>query len=294
LKSKPRWPRESAKPTKPKSGTNGAAPRFAPLDQLQIGEPFNPYVLFVYGDVLREVLRFGKLKAGDKLLWILLADQCQKRGTDKHSQSSLAVMLGMSPRQLRRHMQRLKKLKMVHVEWALGMPARTWLLYHPVFALCSPRGTDKNVLTLGQERPKGWDRNGHNMDLPHGSLHGIGDTTFDVGTSNRGTSEARAEEKPKIEPAKLRDAPVPITNRVSTLSVSEEAKAFWYSLSPLEKQKRSELAAAAAERVAYYRQYLNETDPTIASTARREVKRYLGELRGFGFFIPGTEQKGKT
>jgi hypothetical protein len=294
LKSKPRWPRESEKPTKPKPPASARGPHFASLDVLQIGEPFNPYELFVYGEVLRVVLQCGNLNDGQKALWILLADQCQRRGYDKHSQARLAAMLSWNTRKFRRNIRVLKKLKLVHVEWNLGMPARTWLLYHPLFALCSPLGRDNSVLTLGQNSPKGKDKNVPNMDLLHGSMHGRGDTTFNVGTSNGGTSEARAEEKPKIEPAKSRGAPVPITNRVSTLSVSEEAKSFWYSLSPLEKQKRSELAAAAAERVAYYRQYLNETDPTISSTARREVKRYLGELRGFGFFIPGTEQKGKT
>jgi hypothetical protein len=75
--------------------------------------------------------------------------------------------------------------------------------------------------------------------------------------------------------------------------VSAEAKTFWFSLSPLEKQKRQELGAIAAERVAYYRRYINETDRTIAGQARREVKRYLSELRSYGFFIPGLEPEVK-
>jgi hypothetical protein len=260
---------------------------------LQVGEPFNPYKVFVYGEVLREILRFGGLNDGQKNLWILLADQCQSRGTSWRSQSRLAAMLGWNPRKLRRNIRVLKKLKLVHVEWNLGEAARTWLLYHPLFALCSPLGTDTYDLTLGQKVSQDRDKTVPNMDLPNGSIHGRGDTTFDVGTSNRGTSEARAEEMAKRQAKKNRDAALPITNRVETISVSADFKSHWYSLPLREKQIRWENAARAAEHVAHYRQYINEKDRTIAGSARRQVDRYLSEVRSLGFFIPGFDPQEK-
>lgn len=268
-------------------------PEFPPLDQLQIGDAFNPYEVFVYGEVLRKVLRFGGLNDGQKTLWILLADQCQKRGFDTHSQTELAAMLAWKIRKLKRNIRELKKLKLVHVEWNLGEPARTWLLFHPVFALCSPRGSVKNDPTLGQIWPKGSVKNGPNMDLPHGSFHGRGDTTFVVGTSNRGTSDAGAEDKANKQEPKNTPQRQPITNRVETLQVSAEAKSFWFALPPREKQIRLERAAVAAERVTHYQQYIEHTDHTIAGQARREVKRYLDNVRSLGFFMPGIEPKGK-
>ena len=289
----PRWPRSPEIAAAPKQSPQPHSPEFKPLGELQVGEPFNPYRVFVYGEVLREVLRFGALNDGQKNLWILLADQCQRRGTSLKSQGRLAAMLGWNPRKLRRNIRVLKKLKLVHVEWNLGEPARTWLLYHPLFALCSPLGTDTSVLPLGQNVSPDRVKTVPNMDLPHGSIHGRGDTTFNVGTSNRGTSEARAEEMAKRQTKKNHDAALPITNRVETISVSADFKSHWYSLTPREKQIRWENAARAAEHVAHYRQYINEKDRTISGAARHQVQRFLREVRALGFFIPGFDPQEK-
>jgi hypothetical protein len=293
LQRPPRWPRESGKPTEQKPDENSRALKFAALDRLKVGEPFNPYKLFVYGEVLRAMAAFSELSDSGYRLWTVLADQVQNNGIDTHSHTKLAGMVRWDDRKFRRIIRELKNLKLVHVEWNFGRPARTWLLYHPVFALCSPLIRTNLSSDTGQIYPLTEDKFVHNMDLPHGSLHGRGDTTFNVGTSNRGTSEAQAEDKAKTPPPKNDQAAVPITNRVSTLSVLPEARSFFSSLSSAELKIRYANGDRAKERVAYYRQYINETDRTIAGQARKEVHRWLSEVRSLGFFIPGFDQKEK-
>jgi hypothetical protein len=132
------------------------------------------------------------------------------------------------------------------------------------------------------------------MDLLHGSLHGRGDTTFVVGTSNGDASDARAEDKANKQPPKNNPARVPITNRVETLAVLKEARSYWDSLGPLARVKRLELAAPVEKQVRHYQQHINDNDHTIAAVARRKAEQYRNELRGLGFYIPGIDPKGKT
>jgi hypothetical protein len=294
LQRPPRWPRESGKPTEQKPEQNSDGPKFAALDRLKVGEPFNPYKLFVYGEVLRKIAMLPDLTDSGYKLWTLLADQVQKTGSDTHSQANLAIMCRWDERKFRRIMRELKDLKLVHVEWHFGRQSETWLIYHPVFALCSPLIRTNLSAELGQIYPRSTDKNVLHMDLLHGDLHGRGDTTFNVGTSNGGTSEAPAEDKANNQPPKNFKAAVPITNRVTTLSVLPEARSFFSSLSSAELKIRYANGERSAERVAYYRQYINETDRTIASQARREVKRYLDEVRALGFFIPGFDPQEKA
>jgi hypothetical protein len=278
---------------RPKRKHKPKGPVFAPVERLEIGAPFNPYKQFVYGEVLRQVLSCGMLTDSQAKLWILLADQCLGHGFDRHSQTRLAAMLAWKPRKLRRHLRELKKLNLVHVEWNLGAPSRTWLLFHPLFALCSPVGQVKNDLRVGQIWPKGQVKNDHNMDLPHGSLHGSNHESSNVGTSNSASSAARGDDLANGNGWRKAGFAVPITNRLETLAVSPTAKAFWFGLSPLEKKHRRELAEAAAAKVHHYRQYINDSNHEVAGQARHEVKRWHSQVRAHGFYIPGIEPKGK-
>jgi hemerythrin-like domain-containing protein len=55
-----------------------------------------------------------------------------------------------------------------------------------------------------------------------------------------------------------------------------------------------ERVARAVAYVEDRRQHIESPDKSIKSCARREVKKYLDELRELGFFIPGVEPKGKA
>jgi hypothetical protein len=278
---------------RPKRRRSPRLPYFRPLEELSLGDPFRPYKLFELSSVRGVVLASKLLRPGAKVVWMLLADQCASSGYDRHTQVNLAEHAGMSLTQFRHHLGRLVKLNLVHIEPELGRQNFTWLLYHPMFAFCSPYTPSETRVRDPRKPDEGILGNPITQRNYQRNYQRRGPQTVDVGTSNRGSSDANSEEETKAWRTQKTNGSFPITNRVSTLPVSAEAKTFWFSLSPLEKQKRQELGAIAAERVAYYRRYINETDRTIAGQARREVKRYLSELRSYGFFIPGLEPEVK-
>ncbi len=260
-------------------------PEFAPLDQLAPGQPMNPYKLLVGFEARRSILAFRKLGQGGKNLWLLLADECFSSGHDRQTQEQLAGKLGVTTRQLRRYLVRLKKHHLVHVEPQLGRQDFHWLLFHSVFAGCSPLTPDNSVLRVrtetsggsGQERPpqRNYQRN----------YQRSGRGTGAVGTSNEGSRADLGEELAKNGAKGENHGELPITESSSPLRVSKEAKAFWFSLTPFEKSRRFSLAERVADRIDHYRQYLSDTHPEIVRQARHEIERHSNELRSLGFFV---------
>jgi DNA-binding transcriptional ArsR family regulator len=270
-----------------------AKPEFAPLEQLAPGQPFNPNRLFKGRSAREKILSFPKLAPGAKLVWLMLADKVYLRGYTEHTERELAGFVSLSRRQFGRHLRKLKKLHLVHSEPNIGSSNLTWLLFHSLFAFCTPlpsRISDVGVpADVREDSPHMW--RGNNRVLR--KLQGTGPATFAVGTSNGGSSDDPGEEwaNPSAEAQAGRE--VPITERSSPLRVSKDARAFWYSLSPHEKGRRFSLAEAAAERVLHFRQYVDNPDRNISHQARHEVERYANELRSLGFYLtsPNGQEK---
>ena len=259
-----------------------------------IGAPFNPYYVLVRGEFNRAVMSSQDLDDSQAKLLLLLADQCEKLGYDTHSQDKLAPMCGWKPRKLRRHIAELKKAGLIDVICPDGKNTFTAILYRPLFANCSLYDRSKLAYQVGQKWPTRSAKFGLHMDLPHGSLHGLGNSTFNVGRSIVETSKARAADEAQNHTPKKPRFQVPITNRVFTPQVLPDFKAHWFKLSPLEKSRHMERVARAVAYVEDRRQHIDSPDKSIKSCARREVTKYLNELRELGFFIPGVEPKGKA
>jgi hypothetical protein len=259
-----------------------------------IGAPFNPYYLLVRGEFNRAVMASPDLTDASAKLLLLLADQCERLGYDTHSQDNLAPLCGWKPRKLRRHIAELKTAGLIDVICPDGKHTFTAFLYHPLFANCSLYDRSKIAYQVGQKWPTRSAKFGLHMDLPHGSNHGIGNSTSNVGRGIVNASEARAEVESQNQTPKKPSFQIPITNRVSTPQVLPDFKAHWYKLSPLEKTRHMERVARAVAYIEDRRQHIESPDKSIKSCARREVKKYLDELRALGFFIPGIEPKGKA
>lgn len=282
-------------------------PEFPPLEELQPGAPFNPFRLFVSGSVIRTIARFPKLGAGQKLVWLVLADQCLRSDYDWHSHRELAEICGISPRQFRRHLARLRKLKLVHVAADLGKSDHTWLLYHSAFAFCTPLtqvtsdlgGRSEVSYGVGQKRPT----HGLNMDSTW---------TSDGATRLKATSGGRAlppngrrvgEDSPARESTardfreqvdrlqnpppdeRTENTPSGDAEPGESLVVVKDARAFWYSLEPTAKRNRFEQAARVHDRIQHFRNYLKDPHAEIARQAEHEISRALDELRRLGFTL---------
>lgn len=259
-----------------------------------IGAPFNPYYVLVRGEFNRAVLSSTDLDDSQARLLLLLADQCEKLGYDIHSQDKLARKCGWKPRKLRRHIAELKKAGLINVICPDGKNTFTAILYHSMFGNCSLYDRSNLAYQVGQTWPTRSAKFGLHMDLPHGSFHGLGNSTFDVGTSIGEKQAAPVVENANNNGRKKRRGTLPITNRLETPQVSADAKSFWFSLSPTEKRLRMEQVHRAAKWVEHFLQHIDSPNQAVARQADHELKRYLGRVRALGFYIPGHEPKGKA
>ena len=263
--------------------------------------------VFGSGQVIRAIAAAPKLGPGQKLVFLLLADQCFNKGYDWHTQRELAVFCGMSARQFRRHLARLRKLRFVHVAPEIGKQDTTWCLYHPVFANCSPLPQDRSVLGGRSEVSDGVGQNWptHEFNMNSGM-------TSDSATRLNATSSrvplapnrridgenARARKTPAPHFRERVDRPLsdpPETVELSTpngdpvrgesLVVVREARAFWYALEPVAKRNRFEQAHRVYDRIQHFRSYLKDPHAEICRQAKHEITRALDELRGLGFTL---------
>ena len=280
---------------------------FKPLEELQPGDAFRPYKLFEVWSVRGRILKSKKLRSGCKVVWVMLADECASSGHDRQSQVSLAEKAGMSLTQFRHHLGRLVKAKLVHVEPELGRVNYTWLLYHSIFAGCSPltpsetrwggpRESDEGVLgnpitqrnyqrnyqrTGGSSVEKGTSYRG---ELPRDGRRQGEDSPAREGTNP--DFRERRDRQPSFAPREGEPAtPTANTLEGEELVVARDARAFWYQLSPAEKRNRQESAAAVADRIIHFRQYLKDPHAEIVRQAEHEITRALAELRGYGFTL---------
>jgi len=68
---------------------------------MRVGEPFNPYRLFVGAQIPNALLRYTGIPASAKLVWARLAQYAGEKGVAWPSQETLAAEVGLSCRQLR-------------------------------------------------------------------------------------------------------------------------------------------------------------------------------------------------
>jgi hypothetical protein len=282
-------------------------PDFRALSELAPFDPINPMRQFGSGQVIREIAAVKKMGPGQKLVFLLLADQCFNKGYDWHSQRELAAMCGMSARQFRRHLARLRKLRFVHVAPEIGKQDTTWCLYHPVFANCSPLPQDRSVLGVRSEVTEGVGQNWPTHEFSMNSSMTSDSATRLKATSGRGPVEQngrrfgedpqpRGSTPPDFRYRRVRKPEPPSdersentrsgdADRGESLVVVKDAKAFWYSLEPVAKQHRFEQAARVADRIQHFRKYLKDPHADIARQAQHEITGALAELRGLGFTL---------
>jgi hypothetical protein len=266
-------------------------PKCRPLDQLEVGQPFNPMRLFVPYSVVRAIAATSKMGLGTKLVLLVLADQCRLKGWDWHSQANLAELLGISSRQLRRHLEHLKKLKLIHVEAELGRSDHTWLLYHSLFASCSPWTPVANVLPPRTEVSGGV---GH-FSPTHGKDHGKDALTDGIGfspaTSSRGAPAPNGEDKAKT-PGNGKGLPSDADNGYPvSLQVKPDARQFFYSLTAPEKRARYERAGKLLDEIAYFNEHRKAPEHTISQQAKREISRRRRDLSDLGFWLATAERE---
>ena len=268
-----------------------ALPHCAAIDQLAPGVAWNPYNLFEGWSVRHAITSAKKLRPGAKLVWLILADEVYASGYDRKTQTSLAWLAGLSVDQLQRHLKRLVKAKLVHVEYSLGAQNFHWLLYSDLFANCSPLPPRNNAVAppaevrQGVPQKRGTQRNyQRNFQRSNG-------VDVNKATSYRGSPDANGRKHGEDEDAENTDAQAPITNRALTLAVKPEASAFWYGLSAHAKRNRQAQAASEREQIDHYSQYLKHPDPKIAHQARHEVNRHMAALSQLGFYLkPATDR----
>jgi hypothetical protein len=282
-------------------------PDFRALSELAPFDPINPMRQFGSGQVIREIAAVKKMGPGQKLVFLLLADQCFNKGYDWHSQRELAAMCGMSARQFRRHLARLRKLRFVHVAPEIGKQDTTWCLYHPVFANCSLLPQVNSVLGGRSEVSDGVGQNWPTHEFSMNSSMTSDGATRLKATSGRGPVEQNGrrfgeDAEPRESPAPdyryrvVRPLPEPPFERTDnppssdagngeSLVVVREARAFWYALEPGAKRNRYAQAVNVADRIQHFRNYLKDPHAEIARQAQHEISRALDELRGLGFSL---------
>jgi DNA-binding transcriptional ArsR family regulator len=260
-------------------------PKCRPLDQLEVGQPFNPLRLFVPYSVTRAIAASRKMGLGTKLVLIVLTDQCRLKGYDYHTHANLAEMLALSRRQLERHLAHLKKLKLIHVEAELGRPDYTWLLYHPLFASCSPWTPVTSDVPPTTQTTEGVRRNSHT----HGKDHGKDALTDAIGlrqgTSYRGDHAQNGENKAKTPANGNPSGKLPITDRAFTLQVKPDHRQFFYSLTAHEKRRRYDAAGRLLDELAYFEKHRSDADHAIKNQAEIEIGRRRRDLSDLGFWL---------
>lgn len=287
-------------------------PEFPPLDQLAPGAPFNPYALFEGWSIRKAIAGAPKLRPGAKLVWLILADQVYSSDYDSHSERNLSELCALSARQFRRHLRTLGKAKLVHVAPDIGRQNYTWLLYHPLFAACSPLPPVRNVLGVRSEMSGG---SGHNWPTQRNDQRNYqrsASADNRNATSSRGVVERNGrrngEEPRSREPLpadtdngefvdsasppfeRTGDTPSGDATPGDSLALKRDARSFWFSLSTIEKRNRQDLARRVADRIHDLRQMAKHKDAEIARQARHEITRSLDELSGLGFTLHTTER----
>lgn len=282
-------------------------PEFPPLEQLAPGAPFNPNALFEAWSIRQAIARYSKLRASTKYVYFMLVDQVYVSDYDWNCQAELAGRCGLSVDQFQRHLGKLVKLRLVHVAHDIGKQNYIWLLWHPVFAGCSPLTHRTSAVGGTADVRQGVPHSSGTQRNYQRNYRGTGGATLDNATSSRGAlpSDGRreGEESPAWEPlaAATHDgyfvdphAPPPgldeytragDAGKPESLVVKRDARSFWYSFSPIEKRNRLERASSVHERVIYFRQFLQDPHADIQRQARTEVNRALAELGSMGFTL---------
>lgn len=282
-------------------------PHFATLDQLAPGRAFNPYRLFEAWSVHRAIASYPKLRPGAKFLWLTLAHEVYTSGSDRHSQASLAERIGLSVDQLQYHLGHLVKAKLVHIEHELGRQNYTWLLYHPLFALCSPRTHRESPAGgtgLSRQGVPGFP--GTQRYSSEELIRGYGVLGRNTATGSTGTDEngrrqgeepfsepnrgenfrERINGKPPFAPSQVEPSqPARGVPAAFSLELKPDFKRTWYGFSIGAKQNRREQAHSVAERIRHFQDFLKDPAEPIRRQARHEVNRAMAELSELGFFI---------
>lgn len=288
-------------------------PEFRPVAELAPFDPINPIRAFGSGQVIRAIAGAPKLGQGQKLVLIVLADQCFNKGYDWHTQRELAAFCAISSRQFRRHLARLRKLRFVHVAPELGKQDTTWCLYHPAFANCSPLPPDRSVLGGRTEVSEGvgqkWPPHEFNMNsiMNRESATRLKATSSSVPVEQNGRMEGENLEPGESDAENFRyridckPSPAPsegshaLTAAAAadgeSLVVARDARAFWYALEPGAKRNRLDQATRVHDRIRYFRNYLKDPHAEIQRQAKHEISRALDELRGYGFTLHTTGAK---
>ncbi len=242
----------------------------------------NPYRLFVMVAVRAAVLAFRKMSPGAKLLWLYLADTSYIKGFDWHSQANMAIALGISHRQLKRHLARLVKLKLVHIHHHEGKQNRTWLLYHPLFASCSPMGGDTSGLAAGSDMSQALGQIWPTQRIVRRKEDQTrsGDASR-VPTSGGAVARNGQKTRPPESPNGSSNQ-VPITDRLSTPQVFLNQLPGWYSLNETERRNRADGIYRLVAEITHYQKYLDDEDASIGRQARIEVAARMRELEKSG------------
>ena len=74
---------------------------------LKVGQPFNPFALFVGSFIPNCLMRTNLISSGAKLCWARLAQYAGQNGQAWPSQEELAVELGVSERTVRNYLKEL-------------------------------------------------------------------------------------------------------------------------------------------------------------------------------------------
>ncbi len=278
---------------RPKRKGKPRLPEFPPVDRLVVGQAFNPLRLFVSGSAHRAIAQEKKLSAAGKWVWVVLADQCYAKGYDWHSEQNLAELAGMSRRQFQRHLRRLKKLHLVHIETELGRSNRTWLLFHPLFALCQPLTPVTSDVPPTTETSQGVRQKRRTHEQDHEQDASRGTRTFVEATSYSGVVDLRDGKTVNGSGHEEGSPEVPITDRASTPRIRLERTPGWYSLTDTEKRNRFEQIDRLAREMDYFWEHLESPDKNIRRQARREVDRRLAQLIARGAVERPVKWKGE-
>jgi hypothetical protein len=282
-------------------------PEFPPLEELAPGSPFNPYALFEGWSIRKAIAGAPKLRAGAKLVWLILADQVYSSDYDSHSERTLATLVSVSVRQFRRYLRALGKAKLVHVAPDIGRQNYTWLLWHPLFAYCSPLPPVRSVRGVRTEVSVGSGQEWPTQRNVQRNYQRMGSADDRNGTSNRTTPDWNGGREGEILESAPEGPPLAITSSRSTrvrpssertrntpssdaaqsetIAVAKDARAFWYALEPAVKRNRWEQAARAHGRITHFRQFLKDSDAVIQRQAQYEMASALAELNGLGFTL---------
>ncbi len=282
-------------------------PYFKPVEDLQQGDPFNPYKLYQSYSVAHELGRFKKLRPAAKWVWHILATECYSSGYDRHAQASLAFYAGLSVDQFQYHLARLKKLRLVHVEAELGRENWHWLLYHPLFASCSLLTPGKTPVGVPQNSGTYLPENSGTQSTYKSTYRDMGTpgiydvTSIVVPPAQNGGEKAKVNGNGKNLAAisdneyAVHSAPPNSCNQNGESTnpsgtqklplLKANARRSWNTLEKRAQEIRFERACELAGRINYLRQHLNSPDASIGRQARMQEAQAMRELSDAGFYL---------